>query len=556
MSDSSASPSPQRQAVDALVERRTRFSVIWLVPLAAVLIGAWLVFKAIVEKGPTITIQFQSGEGIVAGKTKIKYKEVEAGSVDSVDLSEDLNTVIVTATLAKTLEHHLTDQTRFWVVRARVTAGEISGLGTLVSGAYIGMDPGEGGKKLRHFKGLATQPVVSAETKGRRFLLKAESLGSLEAGSPVYFRQIRAGRVTDYSLDRGGKAVTIQVFVEAPFDRLVLDNTRFWDASGISATLNAEGFRFRTESLTALLAGGVAFNTPQNLEPQGPVEQDHVFRLYPTLEAASESVYAEKRRYLLYFDGSVRGLKAGAPVEFRGIKVGQVLDMKLEADPVSMEVRIPVLIEIEPDRISYTGVRPVNRSTEEQQETMVALIKNGFRGQLKTGSMLTGQLYVDFDFFPDAPPAEVRREDGHLIVPTVPSPLDELRNNVTDFLAKLQRLPLEQIAQELHETLRGARELTTSPQLRQAIANLDQAVAETRQMVAQLNSDATPAVRSTLEQAQQTLALVQQNIIDQDAPIYGQLRRTLQELTQAARSIRIMADYLERHPDALLKGKR
>jgi len=476
--------------------------------------------------------------------------------VDAVDLSKDLKTVVVTATLAKELEGHLTDQTRFWVVRARLAAGEVSGLSTLLSGVYIGMDPGKGGKARRRFKGLDEQPVITADTKGRSFRLKAKSLGSLDTGSPVYFRQVQAGRVADFALDPGGEALTIRILVDAPLDQLVLDNTRFWNASGISATLNADGFRFRTESLTALLVGGIAFDTPETLEPRGPVEEDHIFPLYESLDAASEPIYAEKQHYLLYFDGSVRGLKVGAPVEFRGIKIGQVLDMKLEADPETMEIRIPVLIEIEPDRITYTGSRPAERTQETQQRAIATLIEKGFRGQLKTGSMLTGQLYVEFDFFPEAPTAEMRSQDGHLILPTVPSSLDELRNNVTDFLAKLQKLPLDQIADELHQALRGARELTNAPELRQAIANLDQAVLETREMVAKLNSGAAPEVRATLKQAQHTLALLQQNILQQDAPIYSELRRTLEELTQAARSIRVMADYMERHPDALLKGKR
>ena len=556
MSDPTQTLPPQPRASEALVETRSKFSIIWLVPLVALVIGGWLVFKAVTEKGPTITIELKTAEGIVAGKTKIKYKEVEAGTVDAVDLSEDLKSVIVTATLAKALAGHLTEETRFWVVRARVAAGEVSGLSTLLSGVYIGMDPGTGGKKQTRFRGLDQQPVITGDTKGRSFLLKAKSLGSLETGSPVYFRQMRAGRVADYTLDPGGTTLTIEIFVDAPFDALVLDNTRFWNASGVSANLDAGGFRFHTESLAALLVGGIAFDTPATLEPQGPVEQGHVFPLFESLESATEPVYAEKQRYLLYFDGSVRGLKEGAPVEFRGIKIGQVLDMKLEADPQTMEVRIPVLIEIEPDRIAYTGTRPSEHGAEAQQRSVATLIEKGFRGQLKTSSMLTGQLYVDFDFYPDAPAAKIRQEDSYFILPTVPSPLDELTNNLTDFLAKLQRFPLEQIGQELNDTLRGARELTNAPELRQAIANLDQAVLETREMVAKLNSGATPEVQKTLKQAQQTLALLQQNMLQQDAPIYTELRRTLEELTQAARSIRVMADYLERHPDALIKGKR
>jgi paraquat-inducible protein B len=252
---------------------KRRLSIVWMVPLVAVAIGGWLVFKAISEKGPTITITFKSAEGLEAGKTKIKYKDVELGKVGSIALSDDLSQVIVKAELVKQAGNFLSQNTRFWVVRARVAAGGISGLGTLFSGAYIGLDPGKPGTPATHFQGLETPPVVTTDLPGSHFVLRASSLGSLNVGVPVYFRRIEVGRVVSYQLDEDGQAVTVKVFVHDPHHELVRKNTRFWNASGLDIAISAEGIRVDTESFVTLMIGGIAFDTPVNMEPGEPAEK-------------------------------------------------------------------------------------------------------------------------------------------------------------------------------------------------------------------------------------------------------------------------------------------
>ena len=290
--------------------QKRRISIVWLVPLVALAIGGWLVYKAISEKGPTVTITFKSAEGLEAGKTKIKYKDVELGQVDSIELDDDLSQVIVKAELVKKAKNFLSENTRFWVVRARVAAGGVSGLGTLFSGAYIGLDPGKPGKPATHFKGLEVPPVVTADLPGSHFVLRAASLGSLNVGVPVYFRRIEVGQVVSYQLDEDGQAVTVKVFIHDPHHQLVRKNTRFWNASGLDVAIGADGIRVDTESFVTLMIGGIAFDTPANMEPGEPAEENEVFKLYKNRESISEKTYARKKRWLLHFDSGVRGLNS------------------------------------------------------------------------------------------------------------------------------------------------------------------------------------------------------------------------------------------------------
>ena len=271
---------------DAVVQTRKRFSIVWVVPVVAALIGGWLAYKALSEKGPTITITFESAEGLEAGKTKIKYKDVEIGQVESISLSEDLSHIMVTAELVREAKTWLSENTRFWVVRARVAAGEVSGLGTIFSGVYIAIDPGKGGKPARVFKGLEIPPIVTTDLPGRHFLLRAGRLGSLDIGSPVYFRQIKVGQVVAHNLEKDGRAVHIRIFIHAPHHQLVSKNTRFWNASGFDVSVDASGIKVNTESFVAIMIGGIAFDTPVNLGSGGPAKDGETFELYKSREAS------------------------------------------------------------------------------------------------------------------------------------------------------------------------------------------------------------------------------------------------------------------------------
>jgi len=541
-------PTPEALPEAVIAEPRKGLSMVWFIPLVALAIGAWLVFKAIAEKGPTITITFETAAGLEAGKTKIKYKDVVVGQVESIVIGDDLQGVVIEAELDREATPYLTENTRFWVVRARLAAGEVTGLGTLFSGAYIGMGPSDEGKSARVFKGLEVPPVVS-EGHGRRFVLRADERGSLESGSPIYFRQIEVGKVTGYQLKDEERAVDIDIFIFAPHDQLVQKNTRFWNASGIDLTLDARGVRVDTESIVSILSGGIAFDTPDTLEIPVRAEEAQVFRLYANEEAAEERTYKLKRKYILEFEGSVRGLARGAPVEFRGIKLGEVLDIKAEVDPKTLEFRIPVLIEIEPERLTLIRGDHSKSHIEELVE------EKGLRAQLQTGNLLTGALYVEIDLHPDAPPAKVDYEERRYpVLPTIPAALEQARASVQRVLQKLEKVPIDQIGEDLRQTVQGLNQLVNSPELQRSLRALNGTLEASRSLMRTVNSDFMPELNATIKQADRTLAAAE-GILAKDSAMNHELRRMLEELSSAARSIRVMADYLERHPDALIYGK-
>jgi len=528
----SRNPSSTPEAI-VKTKKGFSFSIVWLVPVVAALIGGWLVYKAFSEKGPTITITFKTAEGLEAGKTKIKYKDVDIGQVESIDISEDLSHVIVTAEMGKRAENHLTENTRFWVVRARVAAGGVSGLGTIFSGAYIGIDPGKPGKPTRSFEGLEIPPVITTGLPGAHFTLKAERLGSLDIGSPVYYRQIKVGQVVAYELEKDGTAVDIKIFIHAPHHEAVHQNTRFWNASGLDVSVDASGIRVNTESFVTMMVGGIAFDTPTNLEPGGPAGEGHTFRLYESREKSLEESYVQKKPWLLHFEGSVRGLTVGAPVDFRGIEIGRVTDIVLEFDWEKLAFRIPVLIELEPDRIDWIG-----KQTMDRQQGMEFLVENGLRAQLKQGSLLTGQLYVALDMYPDAPPAKIIWGEPYAEIPTIPTPMEEITRNVTKIVEKFEKIPLEKIGNDLRDTMAHLNK--TTEQLQKLVQNLDASV--------------VPAANATLEQTQKTLIKVDR-LLNADSPTGHELKRALGELADAARNISILMDYLERHPESVVFGK-
>jgi paraquat-inducible protein B len=542
------------------VVRRERLSVVWLLPVLALLVGGWLAYQSYAERGPSVQVDFPTAAGLQAGKTKVKYKDVDIGTVTAIDVSPDLDHVVVTAELRHGSEQFLAADSRFWVARPRITASQVSGLETLLSGAFVAVDPGGSKQQRRHFQGLADPPVITTDAPGRRYRLRSDALGSLNLGVPVYYRDIQVGQVTSYELDDDGGAVTVDVFVNSPHDALVRTNTRFWNASGIDVQLGADGLQVDTQSVISLLIGGVAFDTPDDLEATGAVAPaDQFFPLYPNRRAASEQVYLHKERYLMIFNGSVRGLAVGAPVSLRGIQIGRVLDIALKFNDETLEFFIPVLVEVEPERVGLTRTREVVLA--EDPDVVRKMIARGLRAQLKTGNLLTGALYVELDFHADAPPATLSEHDGYRVVPTLPTPLEAVTAKVTQILDKVNGLPIDTIGEDLQATFAGTRALVDSADLKRAIAELANLLGEVRTLAGQLNTDLAPeldgvlaTLRETLEQATGTLADANA-LLGPDAPLGVESVRTMREVSAAARAVRDLADYLERHPEALLKGK-
>jgi paraquat-inducible protein B len=457
--------------------------------------------------------------------------------------------VIVTAAMEPGAASYLTEKARFWVVRARLGFGEVSGLGTLFSGAYIAMDPGKEGKSTKHFEGMEAPPVVDVSIPGSHFNLRAEHLGSIDVGAPVYFRRIPVGRVENYQLADDGNSIDIGVFVEAPHDRRVQKNTRFYNAGGVDVTVGVDGIQVNTQALASVLMGGLAFETPTNLEPGGTVDKNHVFDLYPNRKSINEPRYTRKNYYLLYFDETVRGLAPGAPVEFRGIPIGEVVDIKLEFDVNQVAARIPVLIEIQPDRLTIVG-----DDNFERKKVGELLVAKGLRAQLKTGSLLTGKLLINLDFFPDAHPAEIVFSGRYPVLPTVPTPISEITASITHLFDRIEALPIEEIGGKLRAAADGVERLVGSGELQEAARALKGTLEGAQEVTQLITSELAPTINNTMIQMTDSLEQMEA-LLRPEAPIQQELLRASTEMAAAARAIRQLADYLERHPESLLQGK-
>jgi paraquat-inducible protein B len=569
---------------------RARISVVWIIPVLAAVVALGIFVQRILSEGPTITIVFKAAEGLEAGKTAVRYKEVNIGQVTAVSLSPDFAKVEVTAKIVKSAASLMVEDAKFWVVEPRVTLSGVSGLGTLLSGNYIGFEVGKSPKKERRFTGLGTPPPITSGQPGRQFVLRADNLGSLGIGAPVYYRRLQAGQVIGYKLAPDGMAVDIEVFVNAPYDQYVHEGTRFWNASGLDVSLGAGGVDVRLESIVALIAGGLVFETPPFAPAGDPAPAATVFKLHADRGTALKHPHATAARYVLHFTESLRGLAVGAPVTLLGLPAGEVTAVGLDIDPATLRVRGRVELVSYPERLiarlsdkdAATG-QALAKSAQQRHALFERMIEQrGLRGQLQSGSLLTGQLYVAFEYFPDAPKAKVDWSRDVPELPVVASTIPNLEAKLSGILAKLDQLPYEAIGADVTKVL----------------ASVNTAVQDAGKAVNRINADVTPELRTTLDEARRLLVtadgvlkpgltttldgvnttldevkkvvaelhgpiatadLVLKNtdatLLGQHAPMQQELRDALQEVARAARSLRVLMDYLDRHPSALIRGK-
>jgi paraquat-inducible protein B len=534
--------------------RRQRISVVWIIPILAAVVAIGIAIQRIMSEGPTITIVFKAAQGVEAGKTFIKYKDVNIGQVTAVKLSSDHSKVEVTAKIDKSAAGLMVADAKFWVVEARVTLSGVSGLGTLLSGNFIGFEVGKSDKQQRKFTGLEVPPIITSGQPGRQFVLKANDLGSLGIGSPIYYRRLQVGQVIAYDLSSDGSAMDIKIFVNAPYDKYVNPGTRFWNASGIDVSVGAGGVQVRTQSLVSVLAGGLAFDTPPFTPTAEPAAANAVFTLYSDQSTAMKQPDAISVRYVLYFNESLRGLSVGAPVTVLGLAGGEVTDVGIDINPATMNLRGRVELVFFPERL----VARLNRKQEAIGETIEQSLKQrhafvqrlveqrGMRAQLRSGNLLTGQLYVAFDSFPNAPKAKIDWSRDPTVLPVVPSTVSDIEAKLTNIVAKLDKLPLDAIGDDL----------------RKALVSLDQTLKDAGQAVNRIDADVTPGLKTTMDELRSAIAAADgvlkntdATLVGKDAPAQQDLRDALQEIARAARSLRVLADYLERHPDSVIWGK-
>jgi paraquat-inducible protein B len=528
---SNSNPPPAEDLPEPVVQRRRiNVSLIWLVPVLAALVGLSLVVNNWLQAGPQISITFTTAEGLEAGTTPVKYKSVVIGKVTRISLSEDRRKVRVEVALEESAAGFATRDARYWVVRPRIGLGGISGVDTLLSGTFIGADVGDSDQEKYQFQGLESPPAVLHGAPGKSFVLHSGDLGSLDIGSPVYYRRIQVGRVVSYQLNPDGKGVSLRIFVDGPHDRYVTTASRFWNASGVDLSLGANGLKLNSQSLATVFAGGVVFQEPPGPHPSTPAPEDASYRLFNDQGTALAPPDGPPRYIRMRFNQSLRGLAVDAPVEFFGINIGKVVSVNLEYDERAERFPVTVGAVIYPQRLGHAYDKLVELSRAKGGDAdlgqiMRTLVSDGLRAQARTGNLLTGQLYIAMDFIPKADKVDFNASATPLEIPTAPGSFDKLQEQLADIVTKLQKVPFDSIGQNLDHTL----------------ADLDNTLK-------QLNDEVLPEFKQTLGTAG--------NALSADSPLRHNLGGTLQELERMARSLRALSDYLSGHPEALIRGRR
>jgi paraquat-inducible protein B len=536
MSDNTLPPSAPTPARPQVKASKARISLVWLVPSVAGIIGLSMVIHDFLNVGPKVVVSFLTAEGLEAKKTQVKYKNVVIGTVTDIDLSEDRTHVLATIELNQSAAPFTRADSQYWVVRPRIGAHGVSGVDTLLSGAFISADAGSSEKTEKNFTGLETPPPVTFGEKGKRFILHTDDLGSLDIGSPVYFRRIQVGQVVAYELAKDGKGVDIEIFVSSPNDQFVLTDSRFWNASGIDVSVGAAGLKVSTQSLTSIISGGIAFREPKYSPDAKPAESNAEYKLFEDQATALAPPDGEPKYIRMRFNQSLRGLVVNAPVDFLGVNIGRVVSVDLDYDAATGTFPGVVGAVIYPQRLGGANDKLKEQAGGGDEEELTSrilgrFVERGLRAQIRNGNLLTGQLYVAMDFDPKAPKIAYNAKARPLEIPTTGGSFDKLQEQLQAFVDKLGKIPIDELAK-----------------------NLNGSLVELQKTMKQVNSDVLPQVRGTLQQAQKTIGNANATFSD-DSPARQQLGQAMEEVQRTARSVRVLTDFLSRHPESLIRGR-
>lgn len=549
-------------------------SVIWLVPLVALLISLWLAWHHYASLGELITIRFESAEGLAAGKTPVRFRNVEVGKVEKIQLDDALTGVIVSVRMANDTDRYLNEKTRFWVERPRIGLAGISGLGTLFSGAFIAMSTTahEEARVVTSFTGLDEPPLTPEAVPGIRLVLTSKTGSAVTAGTPLFYKQVQVGQVESRELSSDGQVISYGIFIEAPYDTLVNSQTKFWQMGSFSVDFGAAGISLDMEPLAVLLSGGIAFDTPKYLRKSSPAIPGSRFNLYASRHEANFNASASENAlgFVMHFDESLRGLTIGSPVEFHGVEVGYVADISIAREQKGRRLSVPVLIFIEPERFG-TG-----SDKEALQQLLHNSVRRGLRARLQTASLVTGQLFIELIIDKSAGPATIIANEPWPEFPTIPSPFGQIIENISVVLEKLERLEIEELVTSANLLLKDVNalvrvpedsELGSDPEARRAAlaeAPVTQMVMRVNQALEALNpileSDGARNLPDDLgrsmRQLNNSLVLVKRLLEGDSArsPLYYEISTTLEELKRAAQSIRTLTETLDEKPNALIFG--
>ncbi len=453
-------PINNEQLEPAIVKPMNTISRIWIVPIITALLGLWMVFHYYSNLGPLITIELNEADGLEAKITKIKLRDVEIGKVESIKLKPSLDGVLVKARMSKDAKKLLVEDAKFWVVSTKVSHSGVSDLNTLFSGNYIEMQPGSSTEYSDYFKGLDERPITDPSTPGMHITLNSDAEFAFDTGAPIFYKGLKVGQIEDVYFNFDERVVYYNAFIKAPYHKLITNNTRFWDISGIRVDLKAQGISVKMSSLESLITNGITFGIPEGMPIGDPISERTYFDIFASYEQADAARYQQAIKYMLLVEDTVRGLNIGAPVEYRGVTVGRVESAQFlagQATDMSIdEVKIPVVISIQPGRI---GLPDTKKSLELIDKQMNRWLKNGLRAKITTGNILTGSKIVELHH---ATANEKKQHQGNYkkqffnnlqVIPTEVDSFAQLAQKTSDFISHLAQLPLDDLAKDTHKML-------------------------------------------------------------------------------------------------------
>lgn len=541
-----------------------RLSLLWLLPLTALIFGLYLAYTHLNEVGKTIEIRFSSAEGLQAGRTAIRYKEMTIGTVSDVRLSEDLNSVIIKAQMQASADPLLREDSIFWVVKPEISRAGISGLSTLISGNYIAVHPGTSTIKAQYFNGAEQQPLIPPTEAGIRLRLFTSALKGIKVGSSIYYRGMNVGKIERIHYDNEADHIELSAFIFAPYDKLINSNTKFWNVSGFSFSFGtAAGAKLQMESLESLLLGGITFNTPAVFYANNaPVSENTLFRLYANEKDTTRISYTNKQYYVLYFNDSMRGLRVGAPVSFDGINIGQVIDIRLIYDQNKNHAAIPVLIEIEPDRIDRV------QQVDTTSDIIADLVKHGMQASMETGNLLTGERYIQLSMYENS--KEDFRPDAYSQYPVMPSRstgITRITDGVADVIDKIRKLPFDEFLQKANNMVDKAgdvasefKQIVNAKEVQQIGTSINQTLRQFTNTMASIQSVSTETA-TFLNQINRNFAQIAEQIesalqgLSPESSLYWTLHETLREIKSTARSFDKVLKTIDRKPNSLILGE-
>lgn len=542
--------------------KERRFSILWLLPILALITGLYLVRVRLNTLGPNIQIELQNAAGIEVNRTKIRFRSVDIGTVSSINFTEDLKKVIINAQMTRNAIPLLRKDAKFWVVRPQISISGITGLDTLISGSFIAIDPGVSTEKSKYFTGLEKPPLIDTNDIGIRVRLVTNSAKGLYSGSPVYYRGIKVGQIETVQFSNEFDRIYLEAFINRPYDSLINSNSKFWNVSGVDIKLSANGAEISMESLETLALGGITFSTPISFDSEERhLDENTLFTLYESEKDIHQTISYKKQYYVLYFGDSIRGLETGANVEFDGIDIGQVIDIRLIYDEKKEQAILPVLIEVEPDRIARVNRQGNLEPKEDSAQIFDNLVSKGLKASLETGNLITGSKFVRLSMYPREPEGKLTTDSysNYSIMPTRNTGLTKLTEDISIIVERVKKLPFDKLFAKAESALSSIDQAVSQKEIQNIGASINHTLAQFEQALTSVKTTSQSAntlLRNLNTQITGVSKQLEQTLygISPDSNLYFTLTKTMQALEKTAKSIDRVMLQIDAKPNSLIFG--